>query len=53
MTVTNANEAPVIASDGGGASATKIVAENTTAVAGRWFLNRHSDPGRDGPQGNI
>src|SRR4029079_3548556 len=32
VTVTNVNEAPVITSDGGGATATRNVAENSTAV---------------------
>src|SRR5437773_1553648 len=33
VTVTNVNEAPVITSNGGGATAAVSVAENTTAVA--------------------
>src|SRR5437773_1834912 len=32
VTVTNVNEAPTITSDGGGATASKSIPENTTAV---------------------
>ena len=44
MTVTNENEPPEITSDGGGATATVNVAENTTAVTD---VNRSTDADGD------